>query len=632
MTLDQIKTADDLAAWVRQENQKVADEANAKLEAAGGLDGLLADFDYEAYAKGTMEPTTFENSAISVEQVMQIADDLGIDLVVRTGDDRFRIADIGFGTSPTYLSSLVDRNLLPAYVLEGRRKGKGYETHRTVNENGATYTAISFNEEDVSGLERVVKTVAPVALSLLVPQIAPALAASLGVTNAVASGLISAGIEAAQGGDFQDILEKGLISYGIADAGNIAGKLYDTLPRDVQMQIADVINPVGEGANAALTDPNIINLVQNAVTNPESGGLPGFIKDMVAAGRPMWEVYQAIDDFEQQNPGTILDYPGTTTIDDGGSQTGGSPSPAPAPAPEPPEVDTAPPADPAEPVVPEAPAGPSGGETGDIETNPETGGAWVYVGNGKFINTETGEGYESPPHPDYGYDNAKTVVGGRYDFPEVEYKDAPQEEPSAGDFDFGGFWGWVNGGSGSGYDYTGDSTGDNAGTTGGNAGTVGGGNQPSGGNPSTSGSGNDPDGGTGPTTGDGNLDGNGDGNVPGDGPGDGVSAESDFEFRPELLLGLLPLLQQEKEKKTYEGKAVPQDMSTLYEKPTYDPVTQKERLSVPPMPLQEPSIRPAANSGQDSFEQWYEDFLKSEEAQKGLLPMIAPKRKSRGLI
>ena len=54
-----------------------------------------------------------------------------------------------------------------------------------------------------------------VAATIAMPWAAPALAGALGVSNAVAAGIISAGASALQGGDLKDIVTSGLISWGI---------------------------------------------------------------------------------------------------------------------------------------------------------------------------------------------------------------------------------------------------------------------------------------------------------------------------------------------------------------------------------------------------------------------------------
>jgi hypothetical protein len=254
---------------------------------------------------------------------------------------------------------------------------------------------------------------------------------------------------------------------------------------------------------------------------------------------------------------------------------------------------------------------------GDLNNN-EEGVTWTYVGNGVFVSSD-GERSVSPPHPTYGYDNVATKVGGSYDMPELEYADSEKQDTPS--FDLSSFLDWTKGGENTGgWTTTGgtnnvdsqqrDSSGDN---------------RPAGDNSrDTGGVGDD-------TTGD--IRGSGTGTSSGDGPGD-TAGDTDVTFDPSIALGLIPLLMggDDKPEKTYTGGARPQDMTTLYEKPQYDDVTQKPRLEGQPMTLQAPMITPAGNSGQASYDEWLSDYLKSEQVQNGLLPMIAPKRKSRGLI
>ena len=340
--------------------------------------------------------------------------------------------------------------------------------------------------------------------------------------------------------------------------------------------------------------------------------------------KPLENAWQDVDvsDIPGDVQVQVPDYqqpPGGSEGEDGGGLTDEQQGKGAAePAPRDP-VDTAPPNDPSQPS-------PNPDEIGEVDSEH----VWVYVGNGVFVHKDTGE---RKVDSDIASNDDGFVVGGRYSNPQASTKEDTTEttddEPG---FDWGGFWDWYGGGPNTGgYTTVGDSiNGTTGSTTDGTTGQTGGNDSPTGGSDGTAGGNTGGTGNSNGNSGDGDGDGDGDGN--GDGTGDGSSTDTP-DINWEIALGLLPfLMQPEQEKKNYTGNAFAQDTSTKYEKPVYDAVTQKPLLQGQQTQLQAPMVKPAANSGQDSFEEWYEDYIKSDKVQNGLLPMIAPKRKSRGLI
>jgi hypothetical protein len=140
---------------------------------------------------------------------------------------------------------------------------------------------------------------------------------------------------------------------------------------------------------------------------------------------------------------------------------------------------------------------------------------------------------------------------------------------------------------------------------------------PSGGDPGV------PSGGGGTGGGDGTGDGGGTG--PGDGTGDTppfpiiplpipIPDDNDSN-EPNTPIGL--------KENIWEGG---------YETPDYGTVEQAPLFNVPPRTMSPPMVTPAANSGQPSYEEWLQDYMKSQEAQEGLLASIEGKRVTGGLL
>ena len=151
------------------------------------------------------------------------------------------------------------------YGEDGKKDGKAiaynFDTFNDLqSENGdgdfwKLGTPNTFTNDLSDFIEDNPLAIAGVAASIAAPWAAPALAGALGVSNAVAAGIMSAGASALQGGDLKDIVTSGLISWGIP-AGSA--------------KMAEVL---GEMAGAGAQAGDALGLVGDAVeTGGELGG------------------------------------------------------------------------------------------------------------------------------------------------------------------------------------------------------------------------------------------------------------------------------------------------------------------------------------------------------------------------
>ena len=582
----------------------------------------ILDFSEPGYEDST--PEFFK--PFDVIDAVRHAESLGIPLIEHVNEDRFRIADLGFGTDPAYLDYLTESGWLPEV------DNRGWEQHRIVD----GYIAISYNQEDRDFMDFVMDAGPGIILAVAMPSLAPALATTLGVSNAVAQGIVSAGVAAANGGDFGDILTAGLTAYGISDIENIAGAVLDLVPDSVINAIPDAVFDVFGGdasALTSLTENEIFQLAQTTIEqNPEAA--EAIEPWMSTFNIP--NLYDKYKDWEESYEGPsgeydipILDFPaGGEEEVPGGSEGGGEdtpiPEPAPEPAPAPPPQPEPAPADPSDPMPDAGENPPEIGEEDDEKP-------WIYTGNGVFVHKDTGERITDPDAAAAG----TFVVGGSYGRGDdgVAEEDVgvylpttpgPDSGGSDNGFDMNDFMDWVYGKPSTG-NYTPTYEVEEPAAPSEPAPSGSGTDSPSP-TPDGSGEGTDSPGGQGDDPGDGTE---GEGEGDGDGTGDGSESDPKPEFDPKVLLGLLPLLtKDEEEEKTYTGNARPQDTSTLYEKPTYDDVEQKPLLEPYDSYKGMPSVKPASNS--DIWDQ--EEWMKEDEYQKGLLNLIAPKKKRRGLI
>lgn len=151
-----------------------------------------------------------------------------------------------------------------------------------------------------------------VAISMLMPYAAPAVAGALGVSNAVASAIMSAGVAAAGGGDMKDIILAGATSVGVdmggKALGDFAGKAVETyLPAGEKAAFASAVkdaggemtkggfkwptvNQVRTGVNSAnAARENNQDAAKNSPKRPPEDEMTGpWIGDQEVASRPGW--------------------------------------------------------------------------------------------------------------------------------------------------------------------------------------------------------------------------------------------------------------------------------------------------------------------------------------------------------
>jgi hypothetical protein len=153
------------------------------------------------------------------------------------------------------------------YGTDGVNNGKTVVSDfNTVNDVSSNWGAGDFwkvgtEQSFTTGLDNLVQDdpmmVAGIAAALLMPQLAPALAGALGVSNAVAAGIITGGIEAARGGDVKDILTAGVSAWGLGAAGAVDPKTGTSML----------------GTASEWVDKNILSAIPNEVLTPISDGL-----------------------------------------------------------------------------------------------------------------------------------------------------------------------------------------------------------------------------------------------------------------------------------------------------------------------------------------------------------------------
>ena len=123
-------------------------------------------------------------------------------------------------------------------------------------------------------------------------------------------------------------------------------------------------------------------------------------------------------------------------------------------------------------------------------------------------------------------------------------------------------------------------------------------------------------------TGGGTGGGNGTGNGTGDGSGSGNSAPTPPNFSLPL-----PMPAPDGSNSNNSYQPIQQGVfESQMQTPDYGQVTQRSLLDIPEYSMIAPSVLPASNSGQGS----YEDWLKDPQIQEGLLPWIEQKKKTSG--
>lgn len=418
--------------------------------------------------------------------------------------------------------------------------------------------------------------VAGIAAAVFMPQIAAAIAPTLGVSTPVATGILNAGMTAAGGGDFGDVLKSGLLAYGIADAGNLAKKALDFVPDAAMAAVGDKIMPALQGTSDPGTWDKIVNF---ATTNaPEIGAVGGVGGDNLGLLDLYSGYNQAKDEYDQYNQDLKSGIP---VFQD-----------QPAGLPQNPDAGgaDAPSAEEAVPQPDELIEQPSGERNLTLGGPPSTGGfGGSTEGEDEVARAErkrresqvsgtipmdiVNQYYaDRPTLQQAAIDNqASDFDRERYVRRQLQLDAYNAANPSTRQLSLGG----APGGGG-------------AGGYGGDTGTG-------------SGSGSEP----------------------------GVQPETPTpEFDWEGLIGLIPQVEQERDPIDYTGPG--RDDSYGYERPDYGTVEQASILDLPARGIQAPMVQPAANSGQPGFDEWAQQYGQDQD----IMSIIAQKRtdKGRGLI
>lgn len=457
--------------------------------------------------------------------------------------------------------------------------------------------------------------------SLAIPALAPALATALGVSPAVATGIINAGFTAATGGDLGDVVKAGLLSYGIADAGNLANKALSLVPDDVLANIHDTILPTIQGSGGfsgtGVLPEGALSLVGNVAQ--DAATVSGYVPPGGASATYglLNDYFDTQNDYGDRPPiPPIQDQPAglPTNPDAGGSS--GSPAPKPAPAPKPPqeveeeEVDWAALAalTPAEREALKELKDAGYDEQGvrdlhasTFPTLPSGGYGGGTKGDDEVAKAERKRKVSTRDWTDPYYSQGL----------QVSYALPSYSQDNYVNFDY--LQRALAGSPAAGQTYSGPATSSSYRPSGGST--------PAGaGELSLGGSGYLPGGGT--STGTGGTGGTGSG---GGGAG---GAQPDVEkprFDWEGLTALIGSLTPDEESYDF-GEIGGQDLNQGIDRPNYGDPTTAYELDIRQRGIQPPMVLPADNSGQASFAEWKDQY------DQDVLSAIQEKRTDRGLI
>ena len=437
---------------------------------------------------------------------------------------------------------------------------------------------------------------------------------SVATAEAIATGILQAGVGAAQGGSLKDSLLAGLKSYGLADIGNIANQALKLVPDGVMNTVADGLEGLNTGVQATydaavdlLPDFGEGTGIGNSLTDYGRQGLEAFQDlDLPIGAFESKAAYEQFQDVKNAS-GTsgsydlaILDTPSAPRPLEGGGGTEGLLS--------------------SQQTSPEDPYGlqeyyrNNPGQFGEDRAAQEAQNQGMLSGPPE--NTQgTSVPYESDGMPTS--NSTGSGLGGEMQ---------AQQPTESIDWTslLGDYYG--PGGAGEGT-FAADRAAQQAANQGAEGLLTG---------TSTGGKGFEQmtaqdlqDAGfmsqipAGMGTGGGTGGGNGTGNGTGDGSGSGNGTPT----TPDLPNIPLPIPVPDGSNSSNSYQPIQQGVfESQMQTPDYGQVTQRSLLDIPEYSMIAPSVLPASNSGQAS----YEDWLKDPQIQEGLLPWIEQKKKTSG--